>query len=107
MDIEKIKKDFPILTRKIGLNDLVYLDNTATTQKPLQVIDAIKDYYMEHNANVHRGIHTLSEEASEMYDNSRKTVARFINAVYPEEIIFTRGQPSRLTWQLFTGVSRI
>ena len=101
MDIEKIKKDFPILTRKIGLNDLVYLDNTATTQKPLQVIDAIKDYYMEHNANVHRGIHTLSEEASEMYDNSRKTVARFINAVYPEEIIFTRGTTESLNMAAF------
>ncbi|KKS05390.1 cysteine desulfurase [candidate division WWE3 bacterium RIFOXYD1_FULL_43_17] len=102
MDIEKIKKDFPILTRKIGLNDLVYLDNTATTQKPLQVIDAIKDYYMEHNANVHRGIHTLSEEASEMYDNSRKTVARFINAVYPEEIIFTRGTTESLNMAAFS-----
>ena len=102
MDIEKIRKDFPILGRKIGLNDLVYLDNTATTQKPLQVIDAIKDYYMEHNANVHRGIHTLSEEASEMYDNARKTVAHFINAVYPEEIIFTRGTTESLNTAAFS-----
>ena len=102
MDIEKIRKDFPILGGKIGLNDLVYLDNTATTQKPLQVIDAIKDYYMEHNANVHRGIHTLSEEASEMYDNARKTVAHFINAVYPEEIIFTRGTTESLNTAAFS-----
>ncbi|KKS31331.1 cysteine desulfurase [candidate division WWE3 bacterium RIFOXYB1_FULL_43_24] len=102
MNTEKIKKDFPILGRKIGLNDLVYLDNTATTQKPLQVIDAIKDFYMEHNANVHRGIHTLSEEASEMYDNARKTVTRFINAIYPEEIIFTRGTTESLNMAAFS-----
>ena len=102
MNIEKIKKDFPILERKIGLNDLVYLDNTATTQKPLQVVEALKDYYFQHNANIHRGIHTLSEEASEMYDNARKTVAQFINAIYPEEIIFTRGTTESLNMAAFS-----
>ncbi|EKD95959.1 MAG: hypothetical protein ACD_24C00237G0001, partial [uncultured bacterium] len=102
MNIEKIKKDFPILERKIGLNDLVYLDNTATTQKPLQVVEALKDYYFQHNANIHRGIHTLSEEASEMYDNARKTVAQFINAIYPEEIIFTRGATESLNMAAFS-----
>jgi len=91
MDIKKLKKDFPILFRKIGLNDLVYLDNAATSQKPVQVVEAVKDFYLEHNANVHRGIHTLSEEASGMYEDARKKVARFINAIYPEEIIFTAG----------------
>jgi len=102
MNIEKIKKDFPILERKIGVNNLVYLDNTATTQKPVQVVDALKDYYFQHNANIHRGIHTLSEEASEMYDNARKTVAKFINAIYPEEIIFTRGTTESLNMAAFS-----
>ncbi|AHB40687.1 TPA: cysteine desulfurase [candidate division WWE3 bacterium] len=102
MDIKKLKKDFPILFRKIGLNDLVYLDNAATSQKPVQVVEAVKDFYLEHNANVHRGIHTLSEEASGMYEDARKKVARFINAIYPEEIIFTHGATESLNMAAFS-----
>lgn len=91
LDVNLLKKDFLILKRKINGKDLVYLDNAATSQKPQQVIGSIVDYYTNHNANVHRGIHTLSEEATQMYENARKTVANFIGARYPEEIIFTKG----------------
>ena len=84
-------KDFPILNRKIGDKRLVYLDNAATSQKPQSVIDALVDYYSNHNANVHRGLHTLSEEATEMYENARKKVAEFIGATVFEEVIFTKG----------------
>ncbi len=95
MNINEIKNDFPILKREILGNKLVYLDNAATTQKPQMVIDSLVDYYSNHNANVHRGIHTLSEEATEMYENSRKKVAGFIGAL-PEEIIFTKGATESL-----------
>lgn len=87
---KKLKKDFPILSRKINGHPLVYLDNAATTQKPKAVIDAFKNYYEYSAANVHRGIHTLSEESSEQYENARKRVAKFLNAKSPNEIIFTR-----------------
>ena len=102
MDTKKLKRDFPILLRKIGLNDLVYLDNAATSQKPVQVVEAVKDFYLEHNANVHRGIHSLSEEASVMYDDARKKVAHFINSIYPEEIIFTHGSTESLNMVAFS-----
>ncbi len=102
MDTKKLKRDFPILLRKIGLNDLVYLDNAATSQKPVQVVEAVKDFYLEHNANVHRGIHTLSEEASVIYDGARKKVAHFINSIYPEEIIFTHGSTESLNMVAFS-----
>lgn len=85
-----IKKEFPIFARKINGKPLVYLDNASTTQKPTCVIDALADFYSSHNANIHRGIHALSEEATELYERTRKSVARFINAEVPEEIIFTR-----------------
>ena len=88
---QDIKKDFPILNRDINGKKLVYLDNAATSQKPREVLDAISDYYSSHNANVHRGIHTLSEEATKMYEEARVKVQKFINARLPEEIIFTRG----------------
>ncbi len=90
LDGKKISKQFPILKRKIGKKILTYLDNAATTQKPESVIEAITDYYSTNNANVHRGIHTLSEESTEAYEKTREKVAKFINAKYPEEIIFTR-----------------
>lgn len=96
MDIEKIKKDFPIFSRKVNGHELVYLDSAATSQKPQSVIDAISDYYSKHNANVHRGIHTLSEESTELYEASRKKVAKFIGASTPEEIIFTKGATESL-----------
>ncbi len=90
-DPDKIKKDFPILRREINGYPLVYLDNAATTQKPRTVIDAIRDYYENTNANVHRGLHTLAEEATEAFEATRDKVVSFINAGKREEIIYTRG----------------
>ena len=90
LDIKTVASEFPILSRKINGHRLVYLDNSATTQKPRQVIDALKNFYENHNANVHRGIHTLSNEASEMYEEAHDVVAEFIGAAGREEIIFTR-----------------
>ena len=84
-----IKKDFPILNRKINRNKLIYLDSAATSQKPKQVINALNEFYLKYNSNIHRAIHTLGEEATEMYENSRDNVAKFINAS-KDEIIFTR-----------------
>jgi cysteine desulfurase/selenocysteine lyase len=85
-----VRKDFPILKKKINGKPLVYLDNAATTQKPIQVIDAVANYYREHNGNVGRGVHTLAREAAEAYEESREVVADFINAK-TNEIIFTGG----------------
>ncbi|MGB9926048.1 MAG: aminotransferase class V-fold PLP-dependent enzyme [Candidatus Bathyarchaeales archaeon] len=87
----EIREDFPILKRKINGNPLIYFDNAATTQKPRQVIDALREYYENHNANVHRAVHTLSQEATELYENARKEIAAFINAHEAAEIVFTRG----------------
>jgi cysteine desulfurase/selenocysteine lyase len=90
-DVNEIRKDFPILDRKIRGKPLVYLDNAATTQKPRQVIDALVHYYEHYNANIHRGLHTLAEEATAAYEDARLKAGRFINAAHPEqEIIFTR-----------------
>ncbi len=89
-DVTKIRQDFPILKRLINGKPLVYLDNAATTQKPHQVIDALVDYYSNHNANIHRGIHTLAEEATAMYEEARKKIAKFIGAKSAKEIIFVR-----------------
>lgn len=91
LNIKKIRKDFPILEREVHPGKkLIYLDNAASSQKPKQVIDAIKDFYENHNANIHRGVHKLSEESTEMYDEAHKKVASFIGTKYEEEIIFTR-----------------
>jgi cysteine desulfurase / selenocysteine lyase len=91
LDVLKIREDFPILKRKINTNKtLVYLDNAATTQKPLPVIKAIHDYYMYYNSNIHRAVHQLAEEATIEYERTREKVAKFINARSTEEIIFTR-----------------
>jgi cysteine desulfurase / selenocysteine lyase len=89
-DVERIRADFPILHQKVHGHPLVYLDNAATSQKPRQVIDAIVRYYERDNANIHRGVHYLSEKATEDYENSRKTVQEFINAGDSREIIFVR-----------------
>jgi cysteine desulfurase/selenocysteine lyase len=91
LNVASIRKDFPILNREIrpGVR-LVYLDSTATTQKPLPVLAAMDDFYRNHNANIHRGIHVLAEEATAMYEATREKVAKFIHAAAPEEIIFTR-----------------
>lgn len=87
---ETIKKEFPILARTVNGKPLVYLDNASTTQKPRALLDALVAFYTTSNANIHRGIHTLSEEATEQYEATRRAVARFINAEIPEEIIFTK-----------------
>ncbi len=88
---ESVRHEFPILGREVRGNPLVYLDNAATTQKPGSVIEAMRRYYERSNANVHRGLHALSEEATAAYEDSRRKVQRFINAGSPVEIIFTRG----------------
>ena len=90
-DISKIREDFPILSREVYGKPLVYLDNGATTQKPRQVVEAITNEYYSVNANVHRGVHFLSQQATELHEASRETVRRFINARSTNEIIFTRG----------------
>lgn len=95
-DVDAIRADFPILQRKINGNDLVYLDNAATTQKPNQVIKSLVDYYEQTNANVHRGVHTLSIEATDGYELARTKVAKFINAPRPEEVIWTRNTSESL-----------
>lgn len=90
-DIERIRKDFPILSREVYGKPLIYLDNGATTQKPRCVVEAITDEYYSVNANVHRGVHFLSQQATELHEASRETVRRFINARSANEIVFTRG----------------
>ncbi|HAT2040239.1 TPA: SufS family cysteine desulfurase [Legionella pneumophila] len=90
-DVNKIRKDFPVLHQKINEYDLVYFDNAATTQKPKAVIDAIAQFYERDNSNVHRGVHALSVRATEMYEAARVKVKRFINARSPRECIFVRG----------------
>ncbi|MEE1118293.1 MAG: cysteine desulfurase [Bacteroidales bacterium] len=91
MDIKEIKKDFPILDIKVNNKPLIYLDNAATTQKPIQVIEAISDYYKNYNANVHRGVHTLSQIATDKFEAVREQIKNFINAKESSEIIYTRG----------------
>ena len=91
MDIARIREDFPILTRQVYGKPLVYLDNGATTQKPRCVVDAIAEEYYSVNANVHRGVHFLSQQATELHEDSRETVRKFLNARSTNEIIFTRG----------------
>lgn len=91
LNVSKIREDFPILRRIVtGNNRLVYLDNAATTQKPMAVINAITDYYMNYNSNIHRAVHQLAEEATLAYESTREKIAKFINARFIEEIIFTR-----------------
>src|SRR4030066_1582717 len=104
LDVLQIRKDFPILKREIRPGvPLVYLDSTATTQKPTQVIQAMDDYYNLYNANVHRGVHTLAEEATSAYESARQRAKEFINASSTKEIIFTRNTTESinlvaLTW---------
>ena len=90
-DVQSIRNDFPILSQKVNNHDLVYFDNGATTQKPQVVIDAIVDAYTKTNSNIHRGIHTLSQISTTLYEQARKTVQTFINAPHDYEIIFTKG----------------
>lgn len=90
-DISSIRQDFPILSRKVYDKPLIYLDNAATTQKPLCVLDAMRDEYLNVNANVHRGVHWMSQQATELHEAARETVRRFINARSAAEVVFTRG----------------
>jgi cysteine desulfurase/selenocysteine lyase len=90
MNFELIN-DFPILSREVHGKPLVYLDNAATTQKPLCVLDAMREEYLNVNANVHRGVHWLSQQATELHEQARETVRHFINARSTSEIVFTRG----------------
>ncbi|HEM3410459.1 TPA: cysteine desulfurase [Streptococcus suis] len=98
MDFESIRKDFSILDQVVNDEPLVYLDNAATTQKPQQVLDVLEDYYQTDNANVHRGVHTLSERATARYEAARQKVADFIQAKSSKEILFTRGTTTSLNW---------
>ena len=102
LDVEKIRQDFPILSRKVYDKPLIYLDNAATTQKPRQVIEALVEYYERYNANVHRGVHALSQEATERYEEARANVARFIGADSSNEIIWTRNASESLNLVAYT-----
>jgi cysteine desulfurase/selenocysteine lyase len=90
-DVDQVRADFPILRQKVRGHDLVYLDNAATSQKPMAVMEAITQYYERDNANIHRGVHSLSERATAEFEGARKTVQSFLHAKRPEEIIFVRG----------------
>ena len=98
LDAEVIRKDFPILDQIVNDEPLVYLDNAATTQKPLAVLEAINRYYEQDNANVHRGVHTLAERATASYEAARETIGKFINAGSTKEVLFTRGTTTSLNW---------
>jgi cysteine desulfurase/selenocysteine lyase len=101
-DVHSTREFFPILNRELNDKLLVYLDNAATSQKPQVVIDALTNYYSNYNANIHRGIHTLAEEATAAYESTRVTVRKFINAAFPEEIIFTRGATEGINLVAYT-----
>jgi cysteine desulfurase/selenocysteine lyase len=103
LDVLRLRKDFPILIREVRPGvPLVYLDSTATTQKPLSVLQAMDDFYRRSNANIHRGVHTLAEEATGMYEQAREKVARFINAPSAEQIIFTRNATESINLVAYT-----
>ena len=91
LNVDKIRSDFPILKRKVNGNPFIYFDNAATSQKPNQVIDSISDYYRNYNSNIHRGVHSVSQEATDAYENARKKIQKHFNARYSEEIILTSG----------------
>ena len=97
----KIREDFPIFKRKINNHSLIYFDNAATTQKPKQVIETVKEFYEKHNANVHRAVHTLSLEATELYESAHEEVAKFINAKDINEIIFVRGTTEAINFVVY------
>lgn len=97
-DLKAVRKDFPILDQEVHDEPLVYLDSAATTQKPKQVLEVIQTYYEQDNANVHRGVHTLAERATQVYEGAREKVRSFIGAASTKEIIFTRGTTTSLNW---------
>ncbi len=106
MDVNEIRRQFPVLDQQVYGKPLVYLDNAATTQKPLCVIERERDYYLHENCNIHRGVHYLSQMATEAYENARRTVARFVNAKEAHEIVFTRGTTESLNL-LATSLERM
>src|SRR5512141_247471 len=102
LDVAKIRADFPILQRRVHDKPLVFLDSAASSQKPTCVIEAMNDYYRNTHANVHRGVHTLSEEATALYEGARKKIAKFINAKSSREIIYTRNTTESINLVAFT-----
>jgi cysteine desulfurase/selenocysteine lyase len=102
IDINKIRSDFPVLSQKIYGKEFIYLDNGATTQKPSFVIDIVSNFYKESNSNIHRGVHFLSEKATELYEGARKKVQQFINAKHEHEIIFTKGTTDSINLVAFS-----
>jgi cysteine desulfurase/selenocysteine lyase len=90
-DVETIRNDFPILSRKVNGKPLIYFDNAATSQTPKQVIDVIVDYYSNYNSNIHRGVHALSQEATDKYESARQIIQKHFNALHSHEIVFTSG----------------
>jgi cysteine desulfurase/selenocysteine lyase len=107
-DTDRIRKDFPILGRQVHGAPLVYLDSAASSQKPVQVLDAMDHYYRHTHANVHRGVHQLSQEATEAFEQARRDVAAFIGAGHPEEVIFTRGTTESINLVAYSfGLSRL
>lgn len=102
LDIDRIRKDFPILRREIDGKRLVYLDNAATSQTPNQVVDSLVRYYQNYNANIHRGIHTLSEEATALYEGAREKIRAFIDAPHACEVIFTRNTTEAINLVAYT-----
>lgn len=102
LDVESIRKDFPILQTKVYGKPLIYLDNAATTQKPLPVLQSLQQYYTEYNSNVHRGVHLLSQQATEAYEVARKKIAAFVNAKYDHEVIFTKGTTNSINLVAYT-----
>ena len=107
IDIEALRADFPILRRRVNGRPLVYLDNAATTQKPQAVIDALVRYYSTSNANIHRGLHTLAEEATAAYEDVRRQTAGFINAASPREVVFTRNTTESLNLLAYSLGARL
>ena len=107
-DAEAIRKDFPILTRTVNGYPLIYLDNAASSQKPLQVLESMDHYYLNNHANVHRGVHTLSQEATELFESARRRIASFIGAPSDSEVIFTRGATESINLVAYTfGLSQL
>ncbi len=108
LDIEAIRKDFPILARQVNGFPLVYLDNAASSQKPVQVLDRMDHYYRHSHANVHRGVHTLSQEATELFESARRRIASFIGSPSDKEVIFTRGATESINLVAYTfGLSQL
>src|SRR5512142_196003 len=103
LDIARIRADFPILLREVRPGvPLVYLDSTASSQKPNAVIDAMDAYYRTSNANIHRGVHTLAEEATALYESARQRIAAFIGARMPEEVVYTRNTTESINLVMYT-----